>query len=173
MRPVTKVYVASPLGFADAGRFYYRDVLLPALRTKGFEPLDPWAMGHMFTDALVDTEPGQQLAILQKVNATIGARNESLIATSKALLAILDGSDVDSGTAAEIGWAAALKIPIVGLRSDLRSSGDNQATPINLQVAYFIQRSGGRIVSSLNSAVEMLHEITESSASTDQARTQP
>jgi len=51
---------------------------------------------------------------------------------------VLDGTDVDSGTAAEIGYAAALGTPVVGLRTDLRVTGDNAATTVNLQVEYFL-----------------------------------
>ena len=39
-----KIYVASPLGFTEAGRLYSNTVLLPAVRAAGFEPLDPWAV---------------------------------------------------------------------------------------------------------------------------------
>jgi len=34
------------------------------------------------------------------------------------LVALLDGADVDSGTAVEIGIAHTLKIPVIGLKSD-------------------------------------------------------
>jgi nucleoside 2-deoxyribosyltransferase len=72
------------------------------------------------------------------------------------VLALLDGADVDSGTAAEIGFAAALGIPIVGVRLDFRPSGDNEATVVNLQVAHFIEASGGCIVRALADAVAAL-----------------
>lgn len=41
-----------------------------------------------------------------------------------ALLCILDGPDVDSGTCIEMGYAYACKKPIIGVRTDLRSSED-------------------------------------------------
>jgi nucleoside 2-deoxyribosyltransferase len=41
------------------------------------------------------------------------------------VVAILDGPDADSGTSWEFGYARALKKPIVGLRTDLRSSEDD------------------------------------------------
>ena len=41
-----------------------------------------------------------------------------------AIVAILDGSDSDSGTSWECGYAYARRKPIVGVRSDLRSSED-------------------------------------------------
>jgi len=72
------------------------------------------------------------------------------------VLALLDGSDVDSGTAAEIGYAAALARPVVGLRSDIRTAGDNEAAIVNLQVEWFIEASGGRLTGTLDTAVAAL-----------------
>lgn len=46
--------------------------------------------------------------------------------------------DVDSGTAAEIGFAYALGKPVVGWRSDCRQAGDNAASVVNLQVEHFL-----------------------------------
>jgi nucleoside 2-deoxyribosyltransferase len=46
----------------------------------------------------------------------------SAIAKSDAVLAVLDGADVDSGVAFEMGYAHALKIPVVGVRTDFRQS---------------------------------------------------
>ena len=66
---------------------------------------------------------------------------------ARGLVAILDGADVDSGTAAEIGYAFARGKLIVGYRGDSRVSADNEGGVINLQVEYFIRQSGGTIVS--------------------------
>lgn len=51
---------------------------------------------------------------------------------SDALLCILDGPDVDSGTCIEMGYAYALKKPIIGIRTDFRSSED---MGVNLMVS--------------------------------------
>ena len=59
---------------------------------------------------------------------------------------MLDGVDVDSGTAAEIGYAFARGKLIVGYRGDFRLSADNEGGTVNLQVEYFIRESGGTIV---------------------------
>jgi nucleoside 2-deoxyribosyltransferase len=75
------------------------------------------------------------------------------------VLAVLDGSDVDSGTAAEVGFAAALALPVVGLRTDVRVAGDNEATTVNLQIERFIRASGGEIALSLKQAIDALVEI--------------
>ena len=60
---------------------------------------------------------------------------------------MLDGADVDSGTAAEIGYAFARGKLIVGYRGDFRVSADNEGALVNLQVEFFIRESGGTIVS--------------------------
>lgn len=49
------------------------------------------------------------------------------------VVAVLDGEDVDSGTAVEIGYALALGRPIVGLRTDFRG-GEERG--VNLMVAF-------------------------------------
>ena len=72
--------------------------------------------------------------------------NRAAIDGARALVAVLDGADVDSGTAAEIGYAFALGKLIVGYRGDSRVSADNEGGVINLQVEYFIRQSGGTIV---------------------------
>lgn len=48
------------------------------------------------------------------------------------VLAILDGADTDSGTSVELGYAYAMKIPIVGIRTDSRISEDRG---LNLMIA--------------------------------------
>ena len=82
-----------------------------------------------------------------------------MIRDAAGVLAILDGEDVDSGTAAEIGYAAALPRPVVGVRTDLRTTGDNEATLVNLQVEWFIIDSGGRLTTSLDDAIAALVDI--------------
>jgi glutathione S-transferase len=74
------------------------------------------------------------------------------------VFAVLDGTDVDSGTAAEIGYAAALGCTIVGLRTDFRMAGDNPAAPVNLQVLHFINKSGGAFATELDAAVILLQD---------------
>lgn len=63
---------------------------------------------------------------------------------------MLDGTDLDSGTAAEIGYGFAMHKPIIGYRSDPRLCTDNEGAVINLQVEYFIRASGGEIVTHLD-----------------------
>lgn len=78
------------------------------------------------------------------------------------MLALLDGPDVDSGTAAEVGYAST-RIPVVGLRTDIRPAGDNEGVTVNLQVEYFIERSGGAVYRDLAQAVDALVRLVPDS----------
>jgi nucleoside 2-deoxyribosyltransferase len=148
------VYVAGPLGFTEYGRQYHETVVLAALRAAGLSPQDPWTIpDDPFVPAAAMPAGPERISAFAEANRVAARRNEALIRGSAAVLALLDGADVDSGTAAEIGFAAALGIPIVGLRLDFRPSGDNEATVVNLQVAHFIEASGGRIVRDLEEGV--------------------
>jgi len=53
----------------------------------------------------------------------IFSKNVAAIDTADILVAVLDGVDVDSGTAWEIGYAHALDKPVYGLRTDFRTLG--------------------------------------------------
>jgi nucleoside 2-deoxyribosyltransferase len=146
-----KVYLAGPLGFSEAGRDFYYRVLVPDLERAGHAVLDPWKL----------TDPGRIAAVLglpfgadrrdawRTLNWEIGHNNQVALDACEAVLAVLDGVDVDSGTAAEIGYAFARGKPIVGYRGDLRLAADNEALTVNLQVEYFIRASGGDIVATL------------------------
>jgi nucleoside 2-deoxyribosyltransferase len=156
--------VASPLGFTASGRLYWLEVLEPELRAAGVGVLDPWdaESAAWFVEADSLAEP-QRTARLVAVNERVGRRNAELLERCDGVLAVLDGVDVDSGTAAEIGYARALGKPIVGLRTDLRPGGDNSATPVNLQVAYFIGASGGRVCTTVGDAVSLVGELASRS----------
>jgi nucleoside 2-deoxyribosyltransferase len=148
-----KIYVAGPLGFSEAGRVFHNDVLVPKLESLKHEVFDPWnPMPEMRAkiDLVLKMPYGQpKRDAWQKVNAELGAHNRSSIDECNLVFAVLDGVDVDSGTASEIGYAFAKGKPIVGYRGDLRLSADNEGAVVNLQVEYFIRESGGDIVSSV------------------------
>ena len=48
------------------------------------------------------------------------------------VVAILDGANADSGTCFEVGMAYAMKKPIIGIRTDLRKSGDDNGLNLML-----------------------------------------
>jgi hypothetical protein len=39
-----QIYVASPLGFSEAGNAFYRDTLIPLLQRLGHDVVDPWTL---------------------------------------------------------------------------------------------------------------------------------
>ena len=155
-----RIYVASPLGFTEAGRLYNDTVLLPAVRNAGFDALDPWDVDSEILRVFeLDRDDPERNVRLPATNRAVGRRNADLIRSAAGMLAVLDGDDVDSGTAAEIGYGAALGCPVVGLRMDLRNSGDNEATLVNLQVEWFVLESGGQLVTRLEEAITALGAI--------------
>jgi nucleoside 2-deoxyribosyltransferase len=74
---------------------------------------------------------------------------------------VLDGTDVDSGSAAEVGYAFAKGKPILGYRGDFRLSADNEGSMVNLQVEYFIRQSGGDIITQIADLEKSLKKIAE------------
>jgi nucleoside 2-deoxyribosyltransferase len=140
--------MASPLGFSQAGRHFYAGVLVPFVRGLGYEVLDPWALADAGRIAAVQAMPygTARREAWRALDREIGATNRAAIDAAHGVVAVLDGVDVDSGTAAEIGYAFARGKLIVGYRGDFRLSADNEGSTVNLQVEYFIRESGGTIV---------------------------
>ncbi|MBI2628984.1 nucleoside 2-deoxyribosyltransferase [Candidatus Pacearchaeota archaeon] len=146
------LYIASPLGFSEAGRYFLYERLVPLVEKEGFEVLDPWKLTppKLMEQALAIRDESRRIDRLKEVNKIIGKNNEEAIRKSNGLLAILDGQEVDSGVASEIGFGYALGKLILAYRNDFRLSGKNQATSVNLQVEYFVRASGGVFVPSLS-----------------------
>jgi nucleoside 2-deoxyribosyltransferase len=143
-----KIYLASPLGFSEAGRLFHKDVIVREVIRLGHQPLDPWELTPQSEiDAVMALPYGlERRDAWRKLNRVIGGNNRAAIDRCDMVFAVLDGVDVDSGTAAEIGYAFANGKPILGYRGDLRLSSDNEGSIVNLQVEYFIRESGGTII---------------------------
>jgi len=144
-----RIYMAGPLGFSEAGRHFYNAVLLPYVKSLGYEVLDPWALTDPRKIEAVERLPygSERREAWRRLNREMAASNRAAIDQAQAVVAVLDGTDVDSGTAAEIGYAFASGKLIVGYRGDFRLSADNEGSTVNLQVEFFIHESGGTIVS--------------------------
>jgi nucleoside 2-deoxyribosyltransferase len=151
MNKIKKIYIASPYGFSEAGRMFLYEKLIPAIEECGLTCIDPWKLTpeNLIVDVLNITDPVIKKTGWAELNKIIAGNNSKAIGLSDGMLAVLDGTDVDSGTAAEIGFAAALNKKICGYRGDFRMSGDNEGSVVNLQVEYFILNSGGNIVFNL------------------------
>jgi nucleoside 2-deoxyribosyltransferase len=158
-----KIYLASPLGFAESTRAYME--LLRERLSLHVEVVNPWDDTRFADDirrAPLIENRDKRLALWRTINHGIGSGNEANIRACDGVVAVLDGVDVDSGTAAEIGFAYALGKWIAGLRTDFRQTGENEAAVVNLQVRHFIDASGGTVVTTIDD----LEALVEAWAST-------
>jgi nucleoside 2-deoxyribosyltransferase len=151
------VYLAGPDGFTPAGLAWHLEVVMPAVRQAGMDPLSPWDLPNDPFAAVgaMPAGPDRYLSF-RDLDYSTGAANAALIDRADGVLAVLDGPDVDSGTAAEIGYAVKGGRVVVGLRTDSRRTGDNEGVTVNLQVEYFIRLSGGSVHTRLEAAVAEL-----------------
>jgi len=116
------IYQAGPL-FTEAEQSYHR-ALSERLRKDGHEVI--W--------------PGDLLTLAQIEGAGLEAPKLILVSCCDAMVlctcivALLDGSQVDDGTAWEIGYAYAKGIPVYGLRTDFRRAGDTPHSHVNSMI---------------------------------------
>ncbi|MCH7484175.1 MAG: nucleoside 2-deoxyribosyltransferase [Chloroflexi bacterium] len=163
-----RVYLASPLGFARSTEAY-KDFLVSELKDAGFDVFDPWSqpVARKIDEAKALPSRQKRLKALGEANRAVGRANERGIQKCDVLIAVLDGVDVDSGTASEIGYAFAYRdhkrlrkrIRIFGLRSDFRSTGDNEGAKVNLQVQYWIEASKGEIYDTAEDLLEAVSTL--------------
>jgi nucleoside 2-deoxyribosyltransferase len=149
MPDLPRCYLASPLGFTEAGRDYYARVYVPALAAV-VTAVDPWALTSPAEIAAAEAGGTERVLALE-----IGRRNAAAIRSCELLVAYLDGQEPDSGTVAELGYGAALGLRCFGLRSDLRQAGE-AGVAVNLQVEAFIVESGGIVCATLDELVAAL-----------------
>jgi len=151
------VYLAGPSGFFEAGQLWHRTVVVPKVVAAGLVPIDPWSNQSAITKVLDAMPYGpERRDALQEANLTQGRYDLRLITQSEAILASLDGQDVDSGTAVEIGYGFARGLLIVGLRTDIRRCSDNEGSVVNLMIETCAVDSGGVITASLDEAVAFI-----------------
>jgi nucleoside 2-deoxyribosyltransferase len=105
------IYLAGPL-FTHAELEYNRE-LKNIMGKKGFSVFFPQEDAE---DAVAEREKQNQECIFKK--CLEGLNNSDIV------VAVLDGVDVDSGTAWEIGYAFARGKSVIGLRTDFRTLSD-------------------------------------------------
>ena len=105
------IYLAGPL-FTHA-ELEYNCKLRDMMIKKGFSVFLPQEDAE---DAAAEHEKQNQECIFKK--CLVGVNSSDIV------VAVLDGVDVDSGTAWEIGYAYSREKPIVGLRTDFRTLSD-------------------------------------------------
>lgn len=145
--PALKIYLASPLGFSPENDSY-RNKIKQHLIQHGHEIFDPWSQeesARRIKNALAVEDQAERKQAISLAAAFTGAANAEGICWADVVLAVLDGAELDSGTAAEVGFGAGIGKKCFGLRTDFRDTGDLPGLPFNLQVLYFINQSGGTL----------------------------
>lgn len=149
-----RVYLASPLGFSPEWKSY-RDKIKARLIEIGCMILDPW--DQLFQEAIDEanalTDWPARSEALKALARKVGKANEDMIRSCDVVLGVLDGAEVDSGTASELGYGAGIGKTCYGLRTDFRNCGDFDGIPINLQVLWWIEKSGGRLFRNIDEIV--------------------
>lgn len=142
------IYLASPLGFSpELGS--YKEKIISHLTSLGHTVCDPWKESKIYANDIdlvhTATHVDAQKVRAMTVARNIGRDNIDAIKKADAVLAVLDGSECDSGTVAELGFAVGLGKPAYGLRTDFRNAGELPGLPVNLQVMSFIELNGGKL----------------------------
>jgi len=158
---IKKVYCASPLGFSESGRAFLNSKIYPSFEKADLHMVDPWELtDNEYISSILNMPYGEErIRELKKMNGIIAENNANAIKSSDGLFAVLDGTDIDSGTASEIGYAFALGKKITAYRGDFRICGDNDGTLVNLQVDYFIRQGGGQIIEYIENLTDELKRV--------------
>ena len=118
-----KVYLAGPL-FSIAERDF-------ALRLKN-QLLEAGVEEVVWPYELFDQAELDRLGDRAKQHIFTGCRDAITGCTH--VIAMLDGTQVDDGTAWEIGFAYAQNVPVFGLRTDFRLAGDTASSVANAMI---------------------------------------
>lgn len=149
-------YVAGPEGFTEVGREWLNGYLIPLLEELGLAVISPWDPPNPedLAAALEMPVSAARNAALQAAYRGPTTRNFAALQIVDCVVASLEGPDVDDGTASEIGAYATLhdgahpQRPIIAYRTDWRDTGESGAI-CNPQLVFFIELSGGQVVTSL------------------------
>lgn len=137
----TKIYLAGPL-FSDAERLF--DILIKNELSKN-EKLDICWPGDFFKN--------EDFSKFENMKAEIFNKCSSELLNCDLIIAVLDGCQVDDGTAWEVGFAFANRIPIIGIRTDSRNAGETSTSKVNAM----IEMACSSIVSSIDELKEILN----------------
>jgi nucleoside 2-deoxyribosyltransferase len=156
----TEIYIAGPQGFAESTRYFHQQ-LMELIKRMGGKVLDPWTLTSPEQIKAVQDLPisRESVQAWEKLNHLMGGNNVQAIRRSSGIVANLDGPDVDSGTASEIGNAYILGLPILGYRGDFRPVCENPGGLVNLQVEYNIRDSASGRGNLITSIQEMPQEL--------------
>jgi nucleoside 2-deoxyribosyltransferase len=154
---VTNTYYGAegdkPAKRAGRGVFYARFPEIPALDVYAFSRYRLYLAGPLFSEAersynagigdllrnhcfevFLPQESGDNCALRGRdEHRRIFTKNGRAIHDADIVVAIIDGADADSGTAWEMGYAAAIKKPVIALRTDFRMTGSHERVNLMLE----------------------------------------
>lgn len=117
-----RIYQAGPL-FSAAEIRWHKD-FKQQLAAAGYVVQWP---GDFFTQQEIDAWGADaSIRIMERDRAAIDACD--------VVVALLDGAQVDDGTAWEIGYAYAKGKPVIGIRTDFRNAGDTSYGRVNAMI---------------------------------------
>jgi nucleoside 2-deoxyribosyltransferase len=134
------VYLAAPL-FSEAELDFNRK-LRDEIKICGFNVFLPQEDSNNVKD-----RDDRQMIIFSK--------NEAAITNSDIIVAVVDGADVDSGTAWEIGYAYARSKPILGLRTDFRNLGIEGTVNLMIERSVYLCKSIPELLNHLKSLYKL------------------
>jgi len=132
-----RVYLAAPL-FSEAERAYNAE-LAAVLR------------GHAFEVFVPQEEADDSHGRGATEHARIYEKNKKALDNTDMVVAIIDGADADSGTAWEMGYAAAQAKPVFALRTDFRRVGTHEHVNLMLEQSSAVAKSREELLARLNS----------------------
>jgi nucleoside 2-deoxyribosyltransferase/predicted secreted protein len=129
------LYLAAPL-FSEAERAYNLSIAVH-LRNNFFDVYLPQEAG--------DDSPTRN----KEEQVRIFSENVIALENADIIVAAIDGADVDSGTAWEMGYACALGKPVTALRTDFRRAGQEELVNLMLEQSSLVVRSKEELVQKL------------------------
>ena len=141
-----KIYIASPL-FSEMERDYI-DKIVNRIQTElDLKSEDNFYVPHRDND-------------YDAGDYEIYSNNIEHLNECNIMVAILDGKDVDSGTAFEIGYFEAQNKVVLGLLTDTRSYDDQGELTAKLNTMVFMALNyGANVFSDIDELVEKLYEV--------------
>ena len=130
-----RIYLAAPL-FSEAERDYNR-VIAGLLTENFFDVYLPQDTGDTHAERSIDE------------HRRIFEQNKNALESADAVVAIIDGADADSGTAWEMGYAAAQGKPVIAIRTDFRTVGHSELVNLMLEQSSVVVKSKDELLAAL------------------------
>jgi nucleoside 2-deoxyribosyltransferase/predicted secreted protein len=139
-----RVYLAAPL-FSESERVYNLSVA--------------GQLRNNFFDVYLPQEAGDDSHTRKKEDQVqIFSENMRALEHADIIVAIIDGADVDSGTAWEMGYASASKKKVIALRTDFRRSGRHETVNLMLEESATVVTSIEDLLDALKSPLILKHD---------------